>query len=281
MQLKSDADILFERARQEESPGLIKRWLHGEASLENAAATYLRAAGLYRLEKRFDFSGDSYLAAAECFKRLKKPAEASHAYLCASNVFRKTNRLHSRRCLQNCVSIYAAEGLFAIAAKHLSDMSEFAEAEGDIECALEYLIQAADFYEEDHIMVSVYKCREKIARYYALLENYFKAIATYESLMPDPSTNEMLTWLCRDYVSRAALCYLAAGNIAGCQSLLERYESGDPSFRSSPDHTLLSELISSIETKNLQRFVTAVQHYDSSLDTWKTTILLRLKQKLN
>ena len=62
----------------------------------------------------------------------------------------------------------------------------------------------------------------------------------------------------------------------------ERYKEIDGSFASAREGRFIGELIEAVDKADGNKFTAVVQEYDqmTKLDNWKTTLLLRIKNKL-
>lgn len=79
------------------------------------------------------------------------------------------------------------------------------------------------------------------------------------------------------YLSNNYFQDLVAANRA-----LESYRDTDPTFASTREHQLLTDLVQAIEQGDQEAFADKLFQYDqlSKLDKWKTTLLLRIKNTI-
>lgn len=86
----------------------------------------------------------------------------------------------------------------------------------------------------------------------------------------------------KDYLLKAGICHLAAGDEVASQRALEKYRDLDPSFATQREHLLLTDLLEAIEAKSQEQFTDKLFAFDqvSKLDKWKTTILVRVKNAI-
>merc|ERR1712100_136507 len=155
--------------------------------------------------------------------------------------------------------MYVAEGRFSIAAKHQKDIAEI--------------------YEGENASSSANQCLLKVALFSAQLEKYARAIEIYEQIAQSSINNNLLKWSVKDYLFRAQLCHLANGDLVSAKRAMERYTDIDPSFSSSREFKFLNDIIAAVEAFDTEAFTAATVEYDSisKLDSWKSTILLRIK----
>lgn len=86
----------------------------------------------------------------------------------------------------------------------------------------------------------------------------------------------------KDYFLKAGICHLATADAVAAQRALEKYREMDPSFATQREHMLLVDLSDAIEAKNQEQFTDKLFQFDqiSKLDSWKTTILVRVKNAI-
>lgn len=170
-----------------------------------------------------------------------------------------------------------------MAAKHHQSIAELYETDSaDLEGAVQYYEQAADYYRGEESNSSANKCLLKVAQYAAQLENYEKAIQIYQQVASSALESSLLKYSAKEYLFRAALCHLCV-DVLNAQHAIERYIQMYPAFQDSREYKLLKTLIEHMEEQNVDGFTDAVKEYDSisRLDQWYTTILLRIKKTLN
>ena len=81
----------------------------------------------------------------------------------------------------------------------------------------------------------------------------------------------------------AGIVRLCMGDPVGIKQQFERYKEMDYTFGSSRECKLLENLAQDVEEMNVDSFTDHVYEYDSisPLDSWKTTLLLRVKKTIN
>lgn len=112
----------------------------------------------------------------------------------------------------------------------------------------------------------------------------------------------MLKWSVKDYFFKAGICHLATTvcfgptrgfapptslltmwkDLVGANRALESYKEIDPTFASTREYLLLADLIQAIEHGDQDAFADKLYQFDqlSTLDKWKTTLFLRIKNNI-
>ena len=91
----------------------------------------------------------------------------------------------------------------------------------------------------------------------------------------------MLKYGAKGHLLNAGICQLCKGDVA-ITNALERYQELDPTFSGTREYKFLADIASSIDEEDVTKFTDVVKEFDSMtpLDSWKTTLLLRVKEKL-
>ncbi|KAF3579297.1 hypothetical protein DY000_02032510 [Brassica cretica] len=67
------------------------------------------------------------------------------------------------------------------------------------------------------------------------------------------------------------MCHLCKADVVSITNALEKYQDLDPTFTGTRECKFLSDLASAIDEEDIAKFTD---------DSWKTTMLLRVKEKL-
>jgi len=254
----------------------------GSSKWEEAAEMFTKAANLFKMSKKWDRAGEAYTKAAECHLKLQSKHEAATNYIAASNCYKKSNVAEATMCLKQAIEFYTDEGRFSIAAKHQKELAELYEAESDLENAISSYQLSADYYEGEGSTSSANQCLLKVALFSAQLERYDKAIELYEQVASGSIDNNLLKWSVKEYFLRAGLCHLAKADIVSAERALERYQDMDATFSSQRECKFLQELVNAYKGYDVEAFTGAVVEFDSisKLDSWKTSILLKIKNSI-
>jgi alpha-soluble NSF attachment protein len=271
---------LMERADKRLKGGFS--FFSGSAKFEDAAELYTKAGNSFKITKKWDRAGEAFSKAAECYLKLQSKHEAAQNYLLAAQAYKKTNITSAVQCMKQGIEFYTEEGRFSIAAKHQKELAELYEDQSDLENAIAAYQTAADFHEGEGSTSAASSCLLKVALFSAQLERYDKAIEIYEQIAAQSIDNNLLKWSVKDYFLRAGLCHLAKGDVVAAERALERYLDMDATFSSQRECKFLQELVNACKNYDVEAFTNAVVEFDSisTLDSWKTSILLKIKNSI-
>ncbi|KAK7385800.1 hypothetical protein VNO78_31669 [Psophocarpus tetragonolobus] len=252
------------------------------SKFEDAADLFDKSANSYKLAKSWDKAGSTYIKLANCHLKLESKHEAAQAYVDAAHCYKKTNVTESASCLDNAVNIYCEIGRLSMAARYLKEIAELYESEQNIEQAVVYYEKSADFYENEEVNTSANQCKQKVAQYSAQLEQYQRSIEIYEDIARQSLNNNLLKYGVKGHLLNAGICQLCKGDVIAITNALERYQELDPTFSGTREYRLLADIAAAIDEEDVEKFTEVIKEFDSMtpLDSWKTTLLLRVKEKL-
>lgn len=86
----------------------------------------------------------------------------------------------------------------------------------------------------------------------------------------------------KDYFLKAGICHLASGDIVAVERALAGYLEMDPTFGSTRECALLTDLTQDVKDGKQDQFTDHLFQFDqmSKLDRWKTTLLVRVKDAI-
>lgn len=251
---------------------------------ENAADLYIQAANAFKVQKLNKEAGQAFEKAAAIQKNnLNEPDDAANSLNEAFKVYRKTDPEDAARVLSAAIQHYISKGNFRRAATQQQYLAEVYEVEiGDMKKALEAYEKAAEWFEGDNAEALANKHYLKVADLAAIEGDYYKAIEHYEKVGKSSINNNLMKWSVKDYFLKAGICHLATNDLVATNRALESYRDIDPTFASTREHQLLVDLVQAVEQGDQEMFSDKLFQYDqlSKLDKWKTTILLRIKNKI-
>ncbi|XP_020237258.1 alpha-soluble NSF attachment protein 2 [Cajanus cajan] len=249
---------------------------------EDAADLFDKAANSFKLAKTWDKAGSTYLKLASCHLKLESKHEAAQAYVDAAHCYKKTNINEAVSCLDNAVNLFCDIGRLSMAARYLKEIAELYESEQNIEQALVYFEKSADFFQNEEVTTSANQCKQKVAQFAAQLEQYQKSIDIYEEIARQSLNNNLLKYGVKGHLLNAGICQLCKGDVIAITNALERYQELDPTFSGTREYRLLADIAAAIDEEDVVKFTDVVKEFDSMtpLDSWKTTLLLRVKEKL-
>ncbi|KAK7286821.1 hypothetical protein RJT34_22088 [Clitoria ternatea] len=249
---------------------------------EDAADLFDKAANSFKLAKSWDRAGATYLKLANCHLKLESKHEAAQAYVDAAHCYKKTKINEAVSCLDSAVNLFCDIGRLSMAARYLKEIAELYESEQNIEQAVVYYEKSADFFQNEEVQTSANQCKQKVAQFAAQLEQYQKSIEIYEEIARQSLNNNLLKYGVKGHLLNAGICQLCKGDVVAINNALERYQELDPTFSGTREYRLLADIAAAIDEEDVGKFTDVVKEFDSMtpLDSWKTTLLLRVKEKL-
>ncbi|KAI3987216.1 hypothetical protein MKX01_031700 [Papaver californicum] len=260
----------------------INGWAVFGSKYEDAAELFDKAANCYKISKAWDKAAAVYLKLAGCHLKLDSKHEAASAYVDAANSYKKISAKDAISCFDQAVNQFMEIGRFNMAARYCKEIGELYEVEQNFEKSIVYFERAADLFQSEEVNTSANQCKQKVAQFSAQLEQYPRAIEIYEDVAKQSLNNNLLKYSVKGYLLNAGLCHLCKIDVVAVSNALERYEEMDPTFSGTREYKFLADLAASVDEEDVQRFTDVVKEFDSMtrLDAWKTTLLLRVKEKL-
>ncbi|KAF6222377.1 hypothetical protein HO133_001463 [Letharia lupina] len=249
---------------------------------ESAVELYTSAASAYKLQKNYREAGSLYEKAAMIQKtKLNEPDDMANTLQEAFKAYRKTAPEEAARVLSLAIDHYLSKGNFRRAAVHKQNLAELYEELSDRRRAREAYEAAATWYDDDNASALANKLYLKAGDLAALDEDYLPAIQYFEQVARQSISNNLMRYSVKDYLLRAGICHLAF-DIVGAKRALESYRDLDPSFLAQKEYQLLNDLGEAVEHSDAEVFAEKLFRYDqlSPLNSWCTTILLRIKNKI-
>ncbi|XP_074585193.1 alpha-soluble NSF attachment protein-like [Curcuma longa] len=249
---------------------------------DDAADLFEKAANCFKLAKNWDRAGSVYIKIADCRLKLDSKHEAASSYVDAANCYKKISIQDAAESLNQAVNLFLEIGRLNMAARYCKELGELYEQEQDLEKAIVYFERAADLFQSEEVTTSANQCNQKVAQFAAQLEQYPKAIGILEVNARQCINNNLLKYSVKGILLNAGICQLCKGDVVAVTNALERYEELDPTFSGTREYKLLSNLAEALDEGDVVKFTDAVQEYDSMtrLDSWKTTLLLRVKNTI-
>ncbi|ESR49092.1 alpha-soluble NSF attachment protein 2 [Citrus sinensis] len=273
-------------ARAEEFEKKAEKKLNGwglfGSKYEDAADLFDKAANSFKLAKSWDKAGATYVKLANCHLKLESKHEAAQAYVDAAHCYKKTSSNEAISCLEQAVNMFCDIGRLSMAARYYKEIAELYESEHNIEQTIVFFEKAADMFQNEEVTTSANQCKQKVAQYAAELEQYHKSIEIYEEIARQSLNNNLLKYGVKGHLLNAGICQLCKGDVVAITNALERYQDMDPTFSGTREYRLLSDIAASMDEEDIAKFTDVVKEFDSMtpLDPWKTTLLLRVKEKL-
>lgn len=249
---------------------------------EDAADLFDKAANAYKLAKSWNQAGAVYLKLANCYLKLDSKHEAANSSADAGHCYKKANTKEAVTCLEQAINLFLDIGRLNMAARYCKEIAEIYEQEQNKEQAIVYYEKAVDLFQSEENNSTANQCRQKIAEFAAELEQYPKAIEIYEYIARQSLKSNLLKYGVKGHLLNAGICQLCKSDVVAIGNALERYQEIDPTFSATREYRLLADLMAGIDEEDVAKFTDAVKEYDSmtKLDSWRTTLLLRVKEAL-
>ncbi|KAG2723996.1 hypothetical protein I3843_02G173800 [Carya illinoinensis] len=273
-------------ARAEEFEKKAEKKLNGwglfGSKYEDAADLFDKAANSFKLAKSWDKAGSTYVKLATCHLKLESKHEAAQAYVDSAHCYKKTSVNEAISCLEQAVNLFCEIGRLSMAARYLKEIAELYESEQNIEQSIVYFEKSADLFQNEEVTTSANQCKQKVAQFAAQLEQYQKSIVIYEEIARQSLNNNLLKYGVKGHLLNAGICQLCKGDVVAITNALERYQELDPTFSGTREYRFLADIAAAIDEEDVVKFTDVVKEFDSMtpLDSWKTTLLLRVKEKL-
>ncbi|KAF8036840.1 hypothetical protein BT93_C2532 [Corymbia citriodora subsp. variegata] len=260
----------------------LNSWGLFGSKYEDAADLFDKAANCFKLAKSWDRAGSTYIKLANCHLKCESKHEAASSFVDAANCYKKTSSKEAITCLEQAVNLFMDIGRLNMAARYYKDIGELYESDQNLECAIDNFERAAELFESEEVTTSANQCKQKVAQFAAQLEQYQKAIEIYEEIARHSLNNNLLKYGVKGHLLNAGLCQLCKADIVAISNALERYQELDPTFSGTREYRLLKDIADAIDEEDVVKFTDVVKEFDSMtpLDSWKTTLLLRVKEKL-
>ncbi|XP_059459246.1 alpha-soluble NSF attachment protein 2 [Corylus avellana] len=260
----------------------LSSWGLFGSKYEDAADLFDKAANSFKLGKSWEKAGATYIKLANCHLKLESKHEAAQAYVDAAHCYKKASVNEAISCLDQAVNLFCDIGRLSMAARYFKEIAELYESEHNIEQAIVYFEKSADFFQNEEVTTSANQCKQKVAQFAAQLEQYPKSIEIYEQIARQSMNNNLLKYGVKGHLLNAGICQLCKGDVVAISNALERYQELDPTFSGTREYRFLADIAAAVDEEDVVKFTDVVKEFDSMtpLDSWKTTLLLRVKEKL-
>lgn len=221
---------------------------------EDAIDLYGKAANFFKMAKRWQNAGEAFVKCAECEMKLKSHHEAAAHFVEAAKMYARVDPAEAISHYRQAIVMFCEIGRFTSAARHAEDIAALYEADNNVEEALTYFQQAADYYSGEDATTKASKCLAKVAQFSATLEKYGDAVQVFERLGTESLDSNLLKFNAKRHFLHAGFCTLARGDLVAMRQALERYSELDYSFQGSREHQLLEKTTDAYENYDLDAF---------------------------
>ncbi|CAL0328328.1 unnamed protein product [Lupinus luteus] len=255
---------------------------YANSNFEDAAQLLHKSANSFKLAKSWDKAGSVFIKLSKCHVKLDSKYEAAKAYVDAAHCYKKVSTQGAISCLKQAVTIFTEIGRHYIAAKHCKEIGELYELNQDLENARSYFEKAAEYFELGDGPTLAIQCKQKVAQFSAQLQQYQKAIKIYEDISKQSLEINLLKYGVRGYLLNSGICQLCIGDSVATFNALEHYQDLDPTFSRTHEYKFLADLAASIDEEDVAKFTRVVHEFNkiTPLDSWKSTLLLKVKDAL-
>lgn len=296
--MSEDPRSLLKQAAEKSKPvtGFFWKLISSpEDQYEEAIDLYVQAAKIYRLGNG-NVSKD-YIKSAECYKdaaivaleRLQNYNDAAMNYVEAYKLC-KMGDDYSNACdyLQRAIDIFTKNmGQFRRAANYQFELGEILELQlHQIKEAREAYELAGDWYLQDNaIQLSnkcYLKCADLLSVSYASNDDLFKSIKMYNHLIEANLKKNLNLWVVKDYYLKVGLLQLLLTDTVASERTLAEAKAHLRDDQDCKEFKLLQGLIDCYKEQDIDLMSNILMKYDKfdKLDSWKTTILLKIKESL-
>lgn len=250
---------------------------------EDASDLFEKSGNQFKIAKKWAQAGMAYAKCADMQLKMKDSASAARFYQTAADAFRKESPTEAVSYYQTAISMLCDAGKFTSAAKMQKEIAEIYETEENYEEAIMNYRQAADYYAGENQQSSANTNLLKVAQLSAQLENYDAAMEIYQDIAKNCMESNLLKFNAKGHLLNAGICCLALKDQVVINQKRELYDEIDFSFSESREGKFFNNLAQSFEDYDVDAFSDAVFQFDniSKLDTWKITLLLRVKESIS
>ena len=220
-----------------------------------------------------------------------KPHEAAVFSLRSAEIMRRVDIADAVDHYENAISMYCEIGRFFTAANIAVGVAELFEEDRNVEEAMNYYKQAADYYRGEGYRTPANVQLLKVAHNAALLERFDFATESFEAVIIDYMDDNLKRLNVKDLFLRAGLCQLAnGGSIHGgleshkvLQWYMAKWKALDYQFEQSREYTFFENMLLIIPKADLGNFADHVYQLDSvvGFDSWCLRLLKRVKEDIS
>lgn len=142
--------------------------------------------------------------------------------------------------------------------------------------------KAADYYEADGFPVNRDNQLLKVAAVYGTMGRYLDAAPIFERVGQEGAKDKLRKFAAREWLLKAGLCLLAAGDAVALRKALDRFASFSFEWKESREEAFLGALLDATEKNDLEAFTKAVANQDrmARLEKWVTSVLVKAQAHL-
>lgn len=257
-------------------------WFGSGSKYEDAAELYSKAANNFKVAKRWQLAGEAFVKVAEMSLKTNNQFEAAASYALAAEQIARVDQGAAIAQYRTAISLLSELGRFGTAAKHAEAVADMYEKDGNLNEAVVYFQQAANFFADENSHARAGKSLEKVALHSASLGEFDKAAKGFEKLGSDSMESNLLKFNAKKHFLHAGFCLLAKGDMVASRNAVQRYCDLDYTFKESAECKLLEAMAKAVEDVDADKFADVLYSYDSvrRLDPWETSVLIKVKNAI-
>jgi alpha-soluble NSF attachment protein len=280
-----EAEKLLASAEEALQPKKSFLFFNNSPDYLEASERFVRAGNAFKGCREWRSAGDAFKRAADLDVRSGEVDESARKLLSAASCYKKCDAALAVEVIKQALDVLLRAGRFHLAAAQEKDIAELYETQlDDPNNAILYYERAAERYAGEDSSSIAQSCRLKAAALAALSgKDYEKAARLYEEAASESVVDALRKYSVRDFLLRAGICRLASEDRIAARRAIEGYPAIDSSFVGTRECALLNDVLTALEAEDGEAFTEAVSSFDrtSSLDDWKTRMLLAIKNNIN
>eukprot|EP01138_Halocafeteria_seosinensis_P014571 gb/GECG01014876.1/.p1 GENE.gb/GECG01014876.1/~~gb/GECG01014876.1/.p1 ORF type:complete len:295 (+),score=68.94 gb/GECG01014876.1/:1-885(+) len=279
----------MEQAKKEESRfSLFGR----QEKYENAAELYERAGNTFRSENDYEQALYAFQKAVENWGKARDEKQVSTVQQKVAECQMKLMNLDDAQATyeEHVIPVLKEDGKITNIGKIYEKLAEAFHKEGQTGKAIEALQKASDVYENEEGSSGQRRAKARLAELLAQKaatdvdrEGFMEATQAFQECGDICLEENLLRFNAKKYFFSAIICSLASGDAVAAQRLLDSSTEQDPNFGESREGKLCQTLLTAVNDKDVQSFVTAIHEHDriAKLSDLETKILLVVKRDIN
>ena len=244
---------------------------------ETATDIYERIASELKSEKKWEEAANIL---RKCIPLYKDESKVNEVYESIANIYKRIQNVE--KYIETLTAIIGLNKKnFSTCGKYCMCIAEEYEKKEDLQLAIKFYTQAADYYEVSNMPQYSAKNKVKVARLMSLTENKVNSAAELFEKIADEMYTDKNKILTSSYVFNAGLCKLK-GDV-NFRYAIEYYGVKYPQILASTSYTFLLELVSAVETKNMDMYESIVSNYNLmfGVDEWTNKMFKIIRENMD
>jgi len=267
---------------------ILSKFIYFGDRQDDACEAYKTAANKFKVAKAWKEAGDTFRKIVPLTIKMGSKYEAATVFIDAANCYKQASmKQETTDCINEAISLFTEAGKFATVAKYEKEIAEVFEENADFENACAHYQTAAEYFGSEDQKSSANQCVVKLAHLKATMEKYDEAIEDFERAASAAVDDRLLKWGAKEYLFKSLMCYMAKmdgeeEDLSEVRNKISEYKDMDVHFGDSLECKLIEKLTDACEQKDVKAYTINLRDFDKiqKLDTWKTTIFLKIKDKI-